>query len=272
MTSCQGAKGTGTLYSYAQLEGLWINAGGSSALAPTMAAIAEAESGGCSTAYNASGATGLWQILGAVDPSDQANLTDPATNAKEAVLKYKDQGLGAWVTYTSGAYKAYMNGATTPDTSVPGTGTSATLTSATEPASCLLWFPGISVPIVGNVGGSCLVHKPEARAVIGAGLMAAGVIVAGAGLLILAAFGLGKSGALARGADAAAVIPGAGAVAEGLTVAHRRSTQSGSQVTSDRRGARVAAQRQEARRQAAAKRAAKKKTPAKPSQPSAQSS
>ena len=115
-------------------------------------------------------------------------------------------------------------------------------------------------------------HKPEARAVIGAGLMAAGVIVAGAGLLILAAFGLGKSGALARGADAAAVIPGAGAVAEGLTVAHRRSTQSGSQVTSDRRGARVAAQRQEARRQAAAKRAAKKKTPAKPSQPSAQSS
>ena len=99
-----------TTYSYAQLEQLWIGAGGSKALAPVMAAIAEAESSGNSQAYNASGASGLWQILGAVNPSDQGNLFNPQVNAKEALLKYNTQGLGAWVTYTSGAYKQYLQG------------------------------------------------------------------------------------------------------------------------------------------------------------------
>jgi hypothetical protein len=218
MTSCTGAKGTGTLYTYAQLEGLWINAGGSSSLAPTMAAIAEAESGGCSTAYNSSGATGLWQILGAVDPADQANLTDPATNAKEAVLKYKDQGLGAWVTYTSGAYKAFMNGSTTPDTSVSTA--AATTASSFNAAACLVTMPNLdpasSLPLIGGLfpnTASCLVSKTEARAIIGAGIIAAGVMVMGAGLLILAAYGLGKSGVLDKAASAAAVIPGAAPVA-----------------------------------------------------------
>ena len=56
MTStCHGAGGTGTHYSYAELEGLWINAGGSKTYAPLMAAIADAESGGCSTALAVAG-------------------------------------------------------------------------------------------------------------------------------------------------------------------------------------------------------------------------
>ncbi len=46
-----------THYDYAQLEGLWEDAGGSKALAPIMAAIAMAESGGDSGARNPSGAT-----------------------------------------------------------------------------------------------------------------------------------------------------------------------------------------------------------------------
>lgn len=99
-----------TTYSYGQLEQLWVNAGGDQALAPVMAAIAMAESGGNDTAYNSSGATGLWQILGAVNSSDQSSLTNPQTNAREAVLKYQTQGLGAWVTYTSGAYKQFLQG------------------------------------------------------------------------------------------------------------------------------------------------------------------
>ena len=110
-----------TTYTYSQLEGLWEQAGGSTALAPVMAAIAMAESGGNSDAYNASGATGLWQILGAVNASDQGSLTNPQTNAKEAVLKYKTQGLGAWTTYTSGAYKQFLQ-----------SGTAATNTSGTQ--------------------------------------------------------------------------------------------------------------------------------------------
>jgi hypothetical protein len=101
-------------YTYSQLEQLWVQAGGSSALAPLMAAIAMAESSGNPTAYNPSGATGLWQILGAVNPSDQANLTNPQVNAHEAVLKYQTQGLNAWETYTNGSYKQFYNGNVTP--------------------------------------------------------------------------------------------------------------------------------------------------------------
>jgi len=177
--TCQGAAGTGTLYTYAQLEGLWINAGGSSTLAPIMAAIALAESGGCSTAQNPSGATGLWQILGAVDPSDQANLTDPAVNAKEAVLKYQSQGLDAWQTYTQGTYKQYLNGSTTPDTNVP---TSAALTSATSSSSSGASTCVISVPVAG-----CILSKSQARGAVGGLLLGLGGLVALAGMVVLAA-------------------------------------------------------------------------------------
>jgi cell wall-associated NlpC family hydrolase len=97
-------------YSYSQLERLWISAGGAKSLAPIMAAIAMAESGGNPNAENPSGATGLWQILGAVHPADASRLTDPSVNAKEAVAKYHTQGLKAWTTYTSGAYKKFLQG------------------------------------------------------------------------------------------------------------------------------------------------------------------
>ena len=106
-----------TTYSYAQLESLWVQAGGSSALAPVMAAIAEAESGGNSAAYNQSGASGLWQILGAVNPGDQSSLFNPQVNAKEAVAKYKTQGLDAWTTYTGGQYKQFLQSNVAPSAS-----------------------------------------------------------------------------------------------------------------------------------------------------------
>lgn len=103
-----GPPSSGNTYSYGQLKSLWMLAGGPPSLAATMAAIAEAESGGRSNAYNPSGASGLWQILGAVHPADQAHLFDPYVNAREAVAKYRTQGLSAWVTYTSGAYRQYL--------------------------------------------------------------------------------------------------------------------------------------------------------------------
>lgn len=216
MVACHGGKGTGTQYTYAELEGLWINAGGPKSLAPTMAAIAEAESGGCSTAYNSSGATGLWQILGAVYPKDQASLTDPATNAREAVAKYKTQGLGAWVTYTTGAYKAYLNGSTTPNTNVPGSGssgaTSATLT-ATQSAECLFAMPSVDLGIT-SVGGGCLLAKTNARAILGGLILTGGIIVGGVGVVLLAAFGFGKSSAGQKAIAAAQLVPGVGPAAK----------------------------------------------------------
>lgn len=96
-------------YTYGQLEGLWVDAGGSAALAPIMAAIAMAESGGNSAAvgHNTNGSTdtGLWQINSVHNVS---GMTDPEANAKEAVKIYKSQGLSAWTTYTSGAYKKFL--------------------------------------------------------------------------------------------------------------------------------------------------------------------
>jgi hypothetical protein len=118
-----------TDYSYGQLETLWENAGGSKALAPLMAAIALAESGGNSAAENPSGASGLWQILGAVNAGDQGQLFNPQVNAHEAVLKYTTQGLGAWTTYTSGAYEQYYQGST-PAAALPQGGGGAAATSA----------------------------------------------------------------------------------------------------------------------------------------------
>ena len=81
-------------YTYAQLQALWIQAGGNPAAAANMAKIAIAESGGNPNAYNASGATGLWQILGAVVGG---NLYDPLVNARNAVAKYNANGYYPWI-------------------------------------------------------------------------------------------------------------------------------------------------------------------------------
>jgi hypothetical protein len=103
------AQGT---YSYTQLETLWVLAGGSPSLAPTMAAIAEAESSGNVDAHNPSGASGLWQVEVPINdqyiPGGQSNVYNALDNARAAVAIEKAQGLGAWTTYTSGAYKEFL--------------------------------------------------------------------------------------------------------------------------------------------------------------------
>jgi hypothetical protein len=75
---------------------LWESAGGPSSAAPQAAQIAECESGGNPQAYNPSGATGLWQILGQVVPG---NLDDPFVNALNAVFKFHESGdtFAQWV-------------------------------------------------------------------------------------------------------------------------------------------------------------------------------
>jgi hypothetical protein len=84
------------IYSYSALESLWVSAGGPSWAEAAAATIAECESGGDPQAYNPSGATGLWQILGSVVPG---NLTDPMVNAENAVAKFHASGdtFAQWV-------------------------------------------------------------------------------------------------------------------------------------------------------------------------------
>ena len=191
-----------TDYSYAQLEGLWINAGGPRDEAATAAAIAEAESGGNSDARNPSGASGLWQILGNPFPG---NAFDPATNARMAVAKWKAAGgFSPWVTFTNGSYRAYLSGKTTPDSNVPGSPSAVTMAAvAGQQTDCLVANP-LSLPLVGSLGPGCLFTRSNARAFIGAGVLLAGGAVGVAGLVVLAA---------AAGMRAAAPV---GKVAEGV--------------------------------------------------------
>lgn len=84
LPSAPTAKGA---FSAAQLAQLWMSVGGPKDWAAMMAQVALAESGGDPNAHNSSGATGLWQILGAVVPG---NLFDPTVNAKNALKKWQD--------------------------------------------------------------------------------------------------------------------------------------------------------------------------------------
>jgi LysM repeat protein len=72
-------------YSFTALEALWESVGGPAWAAPQAARIAECESGGNPSAYNHSGASGLWQILGSVRAG---NLFNPIVNAENAVAKF----------------------------------------------------------------------------------------------------------------------------------------------------------------------------------------
>lgn len=122
-----------TVFNYAQLEQLWINANGPKAVAPIMAAIAMAESGGNSTSNNYTDnngtqtSWGLWQISnGTHSWPGPADPSVPANNAAYAVAKYNadkargNNGFQPWGTYTSGLYKQYLKGSVPPDSSVPG--------------------------------------------------------------------------------------------------------------------------------------------------------
>lgn len=78
-----------TTFTFAQLETLWLNAGGSKVLAPLAAGIAIVESSGNPEAHNPSGASGLWQIEvplhDGIIPGGAGNVFSPAANAKAAV-------------------------------------------------------------------------------------------------------------------------------------------------------------------------------------------
>ena len=138
-----------TTYSYGQLEGLWIAAGGPAAEASTAAAVAIAESGGNPLAAypgttvaagegSTTDATGLWQILGL--PSGDftaAELTDPLSNAKMAVAKYTQAGnsFSPWQTYDEGDYSLQTGVAPVAWTGGGGAGTASTGTGSTGTGS-----------------------------------------------------------------------------------------------------------------------------------------
>lgn len=155
-----------SVLSYGELESYWIQAGGSSTLAPLMAAVALAESSGNPDSVNRTdnGGTqtswGLWQISNGDHSEPAPNWNDPLENAKLAVGKYKSQGLGAWGTYTSGAYRKYLQGGVSPvpvNTGGGGGGGSGTGTDVTVGVNGFL--SGLGSPITDFTGSLLSVPK-----------------------------------------------------------------------------------------------------------------
>jgi hypothetical protein len=168
-----------TTYTYAQLEGLWVNAGGSSATAPFAAAIAEAESGGqeAVTSANPDGGTnvGPWQI-DTTNGYSAEYLSNGANNAAAAVsMSQGGANWGDWETYVNGAYKAFLNSGTTADTTGLPAATAVTTAATTSSTTCAL-----SVPLAG-----CIFQKSALRGLIGGLCLAA---AGGVGLLAAVIF------------------------------------------------------------------------------------
>jgi hypothetical protein len=195
-TQCTGQGGTGVKYTYAQLEGLWIKNGGPKAEAPVAAAIALAESGGCTAAQNPTDnngtqtSWGLWQISNGTHAMPVPNIYDPSVNAQQAVAKYKDAGnaFSPWGTYSSGAYRQYLNGSTTPDTNVPGS--PATLDSSTGGAGngqgCIIGGNSIDLKVT-SVNFPCLLTAKGVRLIVGGLCLTAAGVLGLAAAVILAA-------------------------------------------------------------------------------------
>jgi Lysozyme like domain len=124
---------------HAQLEQLWILAGGSQATADTAAAIAQAESGGDTTRINNTAypklpgyhppspgalpeySVGLWQVNELAHPSyTTATLLSQIGNANAAVaISSGGASFSAWTTYTHNLYEKFLTSGGTP-TPQPG--------------------------------------------------------------------------------------------------------------------------------------------------------
>ena len=161
-----------TTFTYAQLESLWIQAGGPATVAPVAAAIALAESGGNPLAAypgttvapgqgSTTDATGLWQILGLPAGNfTAAELTDPLSNARMAVAKYQQAGnsFSPWQTFDNGSYAGLVQQGVAPSAPDLGdaTGTtgggSATPAQTTSSNTPLQWTES-AIPGFGWFGG-----------------------------------------------------------------------------------------------------------------------
>lgn len=112
-------------------------------------------------------------------------------------------------------------------------GTAQATLDAASSAACLIGNFKVGFGPVGYTM-PCLFRKSNARALIGGLILLTSASVALVGAVILAASAFQRTGALAKAADAAAVVPGATPVAAGLSRAHTRATRTGSQAAAQR--------------------------------------
>lgn len=218
---------------YAQLEQVWLVAAkgtkyATQQWAALMAAIAEAESSGNPNATNPTDnngtqtSWGLWQISNGTHSSVSPNWNDPVTNAKLAIQKLNGAGgagpfptcpaCSPWGTYTSGAYKQYLNTSSSPATGqVPGSGSTGSTnpgnTGAANPGTnaqdlsantgdssntgtCVLSWPAFNfggLLGLGSVsgGGGCIIAKSNVRAMLAVAVMGTGAVWMALGFYML---------------------------------------------------------------------------------------
>lgn len=198
---------TGNL-TYAQLESVWLQASqgtkyNTQQWAALMAAIALAESSGNPLNENKTDnngtqtSWGLWQISNGTHSEPSADWATPLGNARLAIDKLNTQGLKAWGTYDSGAYKHFMQGSTTPDNSWQGIWTGG----ATEGGQGIAGIGGSTdtssqtclLPISYGVGNICLMSKTNARALIGGALMGTALLLTITSAALIITVGLKKA-------------------------------------------------------------------------------
>lgn len=155
--------------SLAQLKGLAQQVGLSGNNVNIAAAIAMAESGGNTQAYNPEtaagtaqghGSRGLWQIYGAAHPQyNNSSMFDALSNAKAMyAVSSGGRNWNPWSTYTSGAYRQYLNGASsTPSSSASTAKTANSNLYVNASTQCTWWaaqryhdLTGFWVPWTGN--------------------------------------------------------------------------------------------------------------------------
>lgn len=225
---------------FAQIEQLWINGGGNPSMAPVMAAIAMAESGGNTQAQNNSGqdnSIGLWQInyhgnLAASRTAEYGTpsqlLANPLAQAQAAVsISNNGQTLTPWATYNSGAYQQYLpqgssNGPGVASSSsavgapVTNTVTEATDTAAFNPDEIVGGPIGIFETALSDLQGKNTVdsdimkiifgnNDPGTLVLRGLEILVGAWCLAWGGILLFAVF-LNKSGGtrlIAKGAEVA---------------------------------------------------------------------
>jgi hypothetical protein len=183
---------SGAIYDYAQLEGVWIQAGGNAQYAPMAAAIAMAESGGNSQASNTNNNSsvdrGLWQINSS---NGSSSSFDVMTNARGAVsISSNGTNWRPWCTaYSDGAcgtnggtyqgagspYLRFLQFGIAPDNSVPINATNA---QANQPAT-LTSSTGITDPISEGIKLVIIsILNPVIQAVAGIlGITAGGILM-----------------------------------------------------------------------------------------------
>lgn len=178
-----------TMLTDSQIAGYATGAGFNSSQVPTMVAIALAESGGNTDAHNPSGAEGLWQVMWQLH-GFSGNPYDPATNAAAAKKVFDEQGYGAWTTYNTGVYRAFLG---------RGEAAARAGSSSSMPSGNIATV----APSVNNGGLSNAIGNATA----GSTWLRIGLFLLGSFLVVLAIFRLtGGSKILIKSAKAAAIL------------------------------------------------------------------